>query len=111
MKVESFKNIPLEVVEMEGAKGVTVRWLISRKDGAPNFAMRLFTVEPGGCTPLHTHPFEHEAFVLEGEGVLVFEEKEYEFKKDYFLFVPPDKEHQFQNTGEKVLKFLCLVPL
>jgi quercetin dioxygenase-like cupin family protein len=26
------------------------------------------------------------------------------------VFVPPDEEHQFQNTGPEIVKFICLVP-
>ncbi|MCK4308238.1 cupin domain-containing protein [candidate division WOR-3 bacterium] len=110
MRVSSSLDIKVEQVKMEGAKGATVRWLISQVDGAPNFAMRMFELEPEGYSPLHTHPYEHEAYILEGEGVLVYEGKEYKFKKDYCVFVPPDKLHQFKNTGTTSLKFLCLIP-
>ena len=110
MKVSSYLNVKVEQVKMEGAKGATVRWLISQADGAPNFAMRMFELEPEGYSPLHTHSYEHEAYILEGEGVLVYEGKEYKFEKDYCIFVPPNKLHQFKNTGTTPLKFLCLVP-
>ncbi|MCK4353192.1 cupin domain-containing protein [candidate division WOR-3 bacterium] len=111
MKIKNYLNIQIEPVEMKGAKGVTVRWLISQKDKAPNFAMRRFEIEPGGYTPLHKHPHEHEVYILEGKGILVYEEKEYKFKKDYCIFVPPNKFHQFKNIGKTLLKFLCLIPL
>ena len=110
MKVSSYLDVKVEEVKMEGAKGATVRWLISQADGAPNFAMRMFELEPEGYSPLHTHPYEHEAYILEGEGVLVYEGEEYKFKKDYCVFIPPDKLHQFKNTGTSPLKFLCLIP-
>jgi quercetin dioxygenase-like cupin family protein len=110
MKIEKSQNIASKPVKLEGARDVEIRWLISKEDGAENFAMRMFEFQPGGHTPLHTHPHEHEVFVIEGEGVFVFEGKEYDFGPDYVLFVPPNKEHQFRNTGDGILRMLCLIP-
>lgn len=110
MKVEKSSNIAKRPVEVEGAKGIEIRWLISKEDGANNFAMRMFEIRPGGHTPLHKHKHEHEVFAVEGKGVFVCEGKEYPFSKDYVIFVPGDKEHQFENRGDSVLKFLCLIP-
>jgi len=111
MKIEKSSNIAKRTVEIEGAKDVEIRWLISKDDGAENFAMRMFKIKSGGFTPLHSHPHEHEVFVLEGEGVFVCEGEEYELSEEYVIFVPGDKEHQFKNTGDSVLRFLCLIPI
>jgi quercetin dioxygenase-like cupin family protein len=111
MKIEKSENIAKRPVEIEGAKDTGIRWLISKEDGAENFAMRLFEIQPGGHTPLHTHPHEHEIFAVEGEGVFVYEGKKYEFGKDYVIFVPGGKEHRFRNRGDSVLRLLCLIPM
>ena len=97
-------------VEMEGAEKVTMRMLISKDDGAPNFAMRLFSIGRGGHTPYHMHDFEHEVYIVEGEGKLVFEGEDRPFSTGHFIFVPQGREHSFVNTGEGHLKFLCIVP-
>lgn len=110
MKVTDYRKVPLEDVDMEEAKKVKVRWLISDKDQAENFAMRLFEVGPGGNTPYHSHDWEHEVFILEGEGEVKIEEKTYSVTKDFVVFVEPNQKHGFKNTGEKTLKFLCLIP-
>jgi len=110
MKIVKSSDVVKNAVEVEGAKDVQIRWLISKDDGAGNFAMRMFELLPGGYTPLHTHPHEHEVFVIEGEGVFVYEGEEYEFGPEYVIFVPGDKEHCFRNTGNSVLRFLCLIP-
>ena len=111
MKIIDYKEVVAEVANMEGAKGVKVRWLISDKDKAPNFAMRLFEVEPGGHSPLHTHDWEHEVFILEGEGVANNGEKETKIKNGTVLYVAPNEKHQFKNIGSGTLKFLCMVPI
>ena len=110
MKIEKSSNITKKSVEMEGAKDVDIRWLISKEDGAENFAMRMFEFQPGGHTPLHTHPHEHEVFVLEGEGVVLEDDLQHPLRPGTVVFVPPKQPHQFRNTGAGPLKFLCLVP-
>ncbi len=110
MKIEKSSNVSKCAVEVEGAKDVEVRWLISKADGAENFAMRMFELQPGGHTPLHTHPHEHEVFAVEGQGPFVCEGQEYEFGAEYVIFVPGNKEHQFRNIGNSVLRMLCLIP-
>jgi quercetin dioxygenase-like cupin family protein len=110
MKVNHHEQVDQAPVTMEGASGCQVRWLIDEKQGAPNFAMRQFEVAPGGYTPRHSHPYEHEVFVLEGQGIVIEGDVEHPLTAGDFVFVTPDEIHQFRNTGEKPLKFLCLVP-
>jgi quercetin dioxygenase-like cupin family protein len=109
-KIEKAGNVGKAAVEAEGAQGVAIRWLISKDDGAENFFMRMFEIQPGGNTPLHTHPHEHEVFAIEGSGVFVFEGAEHQFGAEHVIFVPPGREHQFKNTGDSVLRMLCLIP-
>ena len=111
MKLKHYSDILLEEVTMEGAKKAKIRWLISGKDKAPNFAMRMFELEPGGFTPYHSHSWEHENFIVEGVGALVTEEGELAFKPGDVIFVDPFMKHNYKNTGDTTLKFLCLVPL
>ncbi len=110
MKVEKSSNIDKKPVGIEGAKGVEIRWLISKIDGAENFATRMFELQPAGHTPLHKHQHEHEVFVIEGQGVFVHEGQRYPFEAEYVIFVPPNTEHRFENAGDSVLRFLCIIP-
>ena len=110
MKIVRSSDVPIKAVEVEGASRVGLRWLITREDGAENFAMRMFEIEPGGHTPLHTHAHDHEVFAVEGRGVLVCEDAEHAFEAGYVMFVPPEAEHCFKNTGDSLLKMLCLIP-
>jgi quercetin dioxygenase-like cupin family protein len=111
LKIGRAKEIPAREVTTEGAEHVTIRWLVSKKDGAPGFQMRLFEVGPGGRTPLHTHEWEHEVYILEGTGTLIFEGEEQPFRKGFFAFVPAGRIHSFVNTGKGKLTFLCIVPV
>ena len=110
MKVNSYKEVEKKAVDMPGASGCTVRWLLSESDGAPNFAMRRFEVAPGGYTPRHSNPYEHEVYVLEGDGVVYEGDEEHAITAGDVIFVTPGDVHQFRNTGQVPLKFLCMVP-
>jgi quercetin dioxygenase-like cupin family protein len=98
-------------MQMEGVKDVTMRMMVGRADGAPNFAMRHFTVEPGGYTPHHSHNYEHEVYVVEGNGRVENDGEFRNIRAGDVLFVQPNTVHQFVNTGGGALKFLCLVPV
>ncbi|GIW97376.1 MAG: cupin [Pirellulaceae bacterium] len=110
MKIQASDHVELQCVEMEGASGCQVRWLVSRSDGAPNFAMRQFEIQPGGYTPHHHHPYEHEVYVLEGEGEVLEGDTPRAIRAGDVILVQPDEMHQFRNTGAGPLKFLCLIP-
>ncbi|MCD4819755.1 MAG: cupin domain-containing protein [Candidatus Cloacimonetes bacterium] len=110
MKLTHYENVTLEDITMDGAKGAKIRWLISQKDGAPNFSTRLFEVDPEGFTPYHSHSWEHENFIIEGIGVLVTEDGDKPFKKGDVIYVPPFMKHSYKNTGNGTLKFLCMIP-
>ena len=110
MKLAHSSEVTKVPVEIEGAQGAQIQWLIGKEDGAPNFAMRLFELGPGGHTPLHAHPHEHEVFVLEGTGIVMDEGTERRIGPEDAIFVPGGCEHNFQNTGDSVLRFLCLIP-
>ena len=110
MNIKNHQNVKPRSVEMEGAQGCTVRPLVSQDDGAPTFAMRQFEVAPGGHTPRHFHPYEHEVFVLEGTGEVWEVDQPHPLKPGDVVLVKPDEVHQFRNTGQVPLKFLCLIP-
>jgi quercetin dioxygenase-like cupin family protein len=94
----------------DGVEGVTIRWVIDDKGGAPHFALRVLDVQPGCATPYHTHWWEHEVFVLAGEGLVVYEGGETPISPGTTLLVDGDEVHCFRNTGEDVLRFICLIP-
>ena len=111
MLVKNYKEIDIENVKDEGAKNVKIQWLIDEKVGR-TFAMRRFVIKKDGHTPLHRHEWEHEIFVLAGEGALVDENgNEHPLKPGNFAYVEPNELHQFKNKGNEDFIFLCMIPL
>ena len=105
-----YSEVPAEAVAVEGADKVTVRWVISEADGAPNFAMRIFEFEAAGHSPYHAHEWEHEVFILDGDGYLTIEGEKRPFKPGDVVFLPGGTTHNF-TAGEKGLRMMCLVPV
>jgi quercetin dioxygenase-like cupin family protein len=95
--------------DLKGAKDTTKRVLISGQDGAQNFYMRHFTIEGHGFTPKHAHPWEHEIYIISGEGQVFIKDKEAPFSKGMAIFIPAMDKHQIK-AGDKGLEFLCMIP-
>ena len=91
--------------------GVIKREVINAADGAPNFCMRVFEVAPGVSTPLHSHPWEHEVYILSGEAVVKGEQGEVQVGKDSAIYIPPNEQHCFMNQKDEPLRFICVIPM
>lgn len=112
MIIKTMQNVPAQPVVMDGAKDVTVRVLIGPKDNAPTFAMRLFELAPGGHTPFHTHDFEHEVIIVDGDIAVMTEDGPKPVKKGDVVFMPANEKHQFKNQSNTAsAQFICLVPI
>ena len=110
MKHMHYTDVEEQIPTEEGAKDTTIRWVITDKDGAKNFAMRIITINPGGHTPYHQHDWEHEILVMEGNGVLKSEKSGEPFKPGDVIFIKPGEMHQMRNEGKKVIRVTCLIP-
>ena len=111
MKLIHYKKVKPEKIDHPESKDVRIRWAISKEDGAPNFALRVFELKPGGYTPYHTHKWEHEVFIKKGKGKLFWEGKSFSLKEGDVIFIPGGEKHQFKNSTRGTLEFLCMVPI
>jgi quercetin dioxygenase-like cupin family protein len=90
--------------------GVTMRMVLGPDEGAPRFNMRIFEVQPGASTPYHSHWWEHEVYIISGKGAVLDEKGEHSLEPGNAVLVPGGEKHHFINTGNEVLRFMCLVP-
>ncbi|HYM49366.1 MAG TPA: cupin domain-containing protein [Candidatus Limnocylindrales bacterium] len=119
MSIETTANVQQCTVEQvgarpvrdEGAEGIAIREVFTDATGAPTFAMRRFDVDPGGHTPFHTHAWEHEVYILDGQGELRTEEGVRRFQRGDALFVAPGVRHQFAASPAAPMQFLCMIPV
>lgn len=100
-----------DVEPRQVAAGVetTIQVLISAQEG-PNFALRKFSMQPGGGMPLHTNSVEHEQYVLRGRARIGIDGQDYEVQAGDVVFIPSGAPHYYQNTGDEPFEFLCIVP-
>ena len=92
-------------------KGAFLQVLVGPDDGAPNFILRRFTLEPGGCIPAHRHPtIEHEQFVLKGRMTIGLNDEEREVGSGEAVFIPAGVAHWYENRGDEAVEFLCVIP-
>ncbi|HVN95079.1 MAG TPA: cupin domain-containing protein [Syntrophorhabdaceae bacterium] len=112
MKITSLNRVEQVRMTMEGAKDTYKQIPISRNDGTPTVSFRVFTIEPGGHTPYHSHAFEHVNYVIRGAGACVTESgDERPIHAGDFGLVLPGEKHQYKNTSEgEPLVMICAVP-
>jgi quercetin dioxygenase-like cupin family protein len=110
-KIKDYSEIPAEEFG-EAAPGVTIRQLISREqDGAPVYNLRMIEIAPGGNTPDHAHPYEHENFAVSGAGEVMVEGAWHPVSAGDVVFVPAGVRHQYRNASDETFRFLCGIPV
>ena len=112
MLKKNYHDVAEEEVTLADSSGATIRWLITEKDGAPRYAMRRFEIKPGGRIGLHSHPEEHEIYVLSGKA-RIFNDQGFETVAGPgdVLYVPPNEKHGYENTGDETFTFICVIPI
>lgn len=106
MKVRNYRDVRPDTA----LPGVALHTVISAEDGAPRFAMRVFELQPGAATPLHTHWWEHEVFILSGSGKVKGREGERELGPGDAVYLAGEEEHCFVNTSSELFRFICCIP-
>ena len=73
--------------------------ILGKEDGVPNYVMLFVEHAPGESSPLHTHPWEHQAFITEGSGLLYFGGEEYPVRQGDCVHVPEMLNINFEIRG------------
>jgi mannose-6-phosphate isomerase-like protein (cupin superfamily) len=105
--VTSVDKVREHEMDVKGARGVKVKYLLHEGVGAKRLQLRLFIIDVGGYTPLEKHKHEHEVFILRGKALVQGGDTEVVVKEQDIIFIPSWEKHQFKNMGEEKLQFLC----
>jgi len=106
------KIVKVEDVEprpVENAEGVRIRVLISSEE-APTYAMRVFEMDPGGHIPRHSHPWEHEIFVLRGVIRVAVGDRIFVVGPRTAIYIPPNVPHEYWCESNDGAEFICTIP-
>ena len=109
MIIKRLKKTKPIIMDNGEASGISFYPMLTVKDGAPNFAMRLFEIKPSGHTPRHSHTWEHEVVIISGSGYVLKHDERIAIEKDDFIMVPPGLLHQF-IAGKDGMSMVCVVP-
>ena len=120
MIVKHFQEVKAEkppVLQFKGkpvkAKGTVIRWLVSEKtvgeDYPYNFALRHFTMKPGGVIPMHEHPYEEAVFLLKGRLNISTGTMKASLKRGQYAYLAPNEPHEVSNPGPGEAVFLCCI--
>lgn len=88
----------------------TTRQILIGPDEAPHFALRRFTMQPGGGMPAHTNRVEHEQYVLRGSATVGIGDQVHEVRRGDVVFIPAGTPHWYRAHAGEPFEFLCVVP-
>ena len=106
--IRQHEDITYETVD--AASGLQKGILLNDEHGAPNVALRRFTLAPGGEVPKHTNDIEHEQYVLAGEYVVGIDDEEHTVSAGDAIHIPAGVVHWYRNEGKEEGAFICAVP-
>ena len=99
-----------KVKEIRTPHGKKVRWLISKEMGAPRFEMRHFTITDESQPSEEAHPWEHQVYILSGEGIIKSGDTEIKVESGDAIYIAPNEPHLVQNLPQQKFTFLCIIP-
>ena len=112
MSIIAESSVPAEGLAKNGAEKAKVKYLIDERQGSNHFALRLYTIEKGGHTPLDEHAYEHHVYVLSGKGLLKQSKDDHPILRALqagdSIFIPSNAVHQFSNERNEPFVFLCV---
>jgi len=78
------------------------------KDYTDSYSSRLGLMRPGNDSGLHTDPYNHAFYFLQGTGEVQIGEETWSLKPGTIVKIPTGKVHGFSNTGSDDLVFLVI---
>jgi quercetin dioxygenase-like cupin family protein len=109
VKIKRLKDAP--AVAVPGYTGVTKQIVLGPADGSDEIVLRHFRLAAGAATPRHTHDFPHLVKIEAGRGEAVDAAGTGNpVSAGDYVYVAPNELHNFTNTGDDLLEFMCIVP-
>jgi len=116
--IKDVEAIRAKEVQYQGkayeVKGTSLRWMVHSELGGPeykhNYAIRYFTMEPGGFVPMHSHDYVQAAFVLSGALLVTTDKEERKVGPGDVVYIPSYESHEFKNASQtEEATFTCTI--
>ena len=95
--------------------GIKNKWLIGKNGslgtGRLSFAMKYNIIEPGKFYPMHPSEHTEATFVVDGTGIIMNDEEEFEIKAGDLILTHCGEMHAIRNSGQTDLKTLSCIDL
>ncbi len=91
-----------------GFQGVNSIWMVLKRTDLAEFSSRIFRMEPGGHTAIHTHEREHVAVVVSGSCRVEVGEESWTAEAGSIITIPPNLIHRFTNPDKERLVLLIM---
>lgn len=100
----------IAAVKLPGAQGRCAEILNTALCGAKNGVGRLHWIDPGESFTAACDPSSHQmVYLMEGEGVIRLDGKDYPVKQGAGVYLGPSEEAGIRQTGAVPLKLFQLV--
>jgi quercetin dioxygenase-like cupin family protein len=97
-------------VTVPGSKLAFIQWLTTSEHGSKEYALRRFTIAPGGVIAMHSHHYEETVYVLNGRVRVCVGPAKSTLGPGEYVYVDGDVPHALTNEGENEVEFLCVIP-
>lgn len=108
IRIRRLSEEPGEDEDEEGFQGVNSVWVVLKRIDLMGLSSRIFRIEPGGHTGMHSHNREHVAVIIRGVCRVETGDKAEEVLEGGIITVPSGTLHRFSNNGRERLVLLVI---
>lgn len=100
-----------EIQAIKGNEGTTIKQFFHPHNtlNGISYSIAQVSLEPGKKSSKHKLKSSKIYYILEGQANLNIDSDSLELKKDDSAYVPPMAEQYIENSGNTMLRFLCIV--
>lgn len=110
MNHQKYLNYPHDYVSAFGSTNTQMCWFRKPPESS-HFMLRRFEIGPKGHIGNHSHPEEHQIYILNGPIELIDQFGDVtRVEKDEFVYCPPQEIHGYRNPNDYPVAFICGIP-
>lgn len=103
-------DVEAQPVSIPGSSGAFIQWLTTSERGSGRYALRRFTIKPGGRIAMHVHRYEETLFILSGRGVVCAGGGRRVVGPGEYVYIGGGVPHSLLNESGGDFEFLCIIP-